>query len=479
MRHMEKRFQSNMSVGSGEERMLDALSDFIMIIDQDHRIVWMNKAMAARLETKPEEAIKKNCYRLVHGANAPPAFCPHSKMLYDGKEHRADMYVKNLAAFCLISVSPLHDAKGRLIGSIHVARDISDLKRTEMALKESQEKYRSLVESTEDSIYLIDENCTYLFMNQKHLSRLGLPNDKVIGRTYGELHTENDTAELAKKVLEVFETGHSIQHEHKSRRDGKYFLRTLSPVKISDGKALVVTVISKNITTQKRVEDSLKESEVRLRKMAARIEEVEETERKRLSRELHDRVGQNLSALNLNLNIISSQLSEISKAKIAVRLDEAVALLEETTTHIRDVMNDLRPEVLDDYGIMAALRWHGERFSERTGVLTKVKGKELSPRPAHLVESILFRITQEALTNVYKHAHASRAFVTLEQLEGKLRLTIADDGLGFDPAVFKKLKQHGWGLIIMKERAIAIGGRVRIESVPGKGTKITVEISNH
>ena len=175
MRHMEKRFQSNMSVGSGEERMLDALSDFIMIIDQDHRIVWMNIPMAARLETKPEEAIKKNCYRLVHGANAPPAFCPHSKMLSDGKEHRADMYVKNLDALCLISVTPLHDAKGRLIGSIHVSRDISELKRTEMALKESQEKYQSLVESTEDSIYLIDENCTYLFMNQKHLSRLGFP----------------------------------------------------------------------------------------------------------------------------------------------------------------------------------------------------------------------------------------------------------------------------------------------------------------
>ncbi len=91
---MKKRFQSNMSVGSGEERMLNALSDFIMILDKDHRIVWINKAMADRLRTTPEEAIEKNCYRLVHGANAPPAFCPHSRMLSDGKEYRAEVYEK-------------------------------------------------------------------------------------------------------------------------------------------------------------------------------------------------------------------------------------------------------------------------------------------------------------------------------------------------------------------------------------------------
>lgn len=97
-------------------------------------------------------------------------------------------------------------------------------------LRESEEKYRSLVESTEDSVYLMDRDCGYLFVNEKHLSRLGFTMDELRGRTYGELHSEGETKELAEKVEEVLETGKSAMHEHRSRRDHRYFLRTLSPV---------------------------------------------------------------------------------------------------------------------------------------------------------------------------------------------------------------------------------------------------------
>ncbi|MDO9527580.1 MAG: PAS domain S-box protein, partial [Syntrophales bacterium] len=133
-------------------------------------------------------------------------------------------------------------------------------KDVERRLSQSEEKYRSLVESAEDSIYLVDRNCRYLFINKKHLSRLGLTTDNAIDRKYGELHSEDDTKEFAEKVNEVFETGNSVQHEHKHHKDNRYFIRTLSPVKNSEGKTVSITVVSKDITTIKRVEEELRET---------------------------------------------------------------------------------------------------------------------------------------------------------------------------------------------------------------------------
>ncbi|RLB07035.1 MAG: hypothetical protein DRG50_04035, partial [Deltaproteobacteria bacterium] len=131
------------------------------------------------------------------------------------------------------------------------------IKRSEETLRESEGKYRSLVESTEDSVYLVDRQRRYLFINEKCLSRLRLPMEKVVGRAYGEFHSPEDEKEFAEKVEEVFETGNSLQYEHRSRRDGRYFLRTLSPVKEPDGRTTAVTVISKDITERKRQEEQL------------------------------------------------------------------------------------------------------------------------------------------------------------------------------------------------------------------------------
>jgi signal transduction histidine kinase len=224
------------------------------------------------------------------------------------------------------------------------------------------------------------------------------------------------------------------------------------------------------------MENALRKSQMQLRKMAARIQEVQEKERKHLAQELHDRVGQSLTALNLDLNIIRNQLSDESRFKTADRLEDSMDLVEETTMHIRNVMAELRPQVLDDYGLLAALRWYGELFSERTQIPVDVSGKEPSTRLSLIVETIFFRIAQEALTNVAKHAGATLATVTLESVEDHLRLIVEDNGRGFNVANLDRSKElSGWGLTTMKERAASMDGSVRIESESGKGTKIITE----
>ena len=139
-------------------------------------------------------------------------------------------------------------------------REITERERAERALRESEERYRSLVESTEDSIYLVDRDCRYLFVNKQHLSRFGLPIDKVIGRAYGEFHSVEETKGFEEKVKEVFETGKSLCYEYRSQRDSGYFIRTLGPVKELDGRTTSVTVVSKNITERERAEEALREA---------------------------------------------------------------------------------------------------------------------------------------------------------------------------------------------------------------------------
>ena len=234
--------------------------------------------------------------------------------------------------------------------------------------------------------------------------------------------------------------------------------------------------LKQEIAERKRMEKALRKSETQLRALAARIQEVQETERKHLAQELHDRVGQSLSALNLNLSIITSQLSNESNTKIGGRLQDSMSLVEETTVHIRDVMAELHPQVLDDYGLLAALRWYCEPFSDRTEIEVKVYGEELSSRLSPVIESILFRIAQEALTNVAKHSGASLATVTLEDVEEHLRMTVEDNGRGFNLTARNRSKeQAGWGLTTMKERAATLGGWVHIESEQRKGTKVITE----
>ena len=139
--------------------------------------------------------------------------------------------------------------------------EIEEHKQAEEAILKSAEKYRSLVESTEDSIYLVDRDGTYLFVNEKHLSRLRSPVDKVIGRTYGEFHSDDDTKEFEGKIEEVFGTSQTTQHELRILRDNRYFIRTLSPVKDPDGSTTSVTVVSKDITERKQAEEAMVRSE--------------------------------------------------------------------------------------------------------------------------------------------------------------------------------------------------------------------------
>jgi two-component system sensor histidine kinase UhpB len=279
----------------------------------------------------------------------------------------------------------------------------------------------------------------------------------------------------------------TVVHEHYQANGERRLVEIIaSPLWEADGTFQGIIESVRDITERKRAEEALQQYTERLRALAAQLAEVAEAERQRLARELHDQVGQNLTALGINLNIIRTQMSEEAAAPVRSRLDDSLSLVEQTAARIRDVMADLRPPVLDDYGLVAALHWYGEQFARRTDIAVVVEGVEPVPRLAARVENALFRIAQEALTNVAKHAQATHVTVTVEVDSGTLRLVVADDGIGFDPSALLRagpahLAQpdgsRGWGLLTMTERAEAVGGRCCFESDPGQGAQVIVEVA--
>lgn len=277
--------------------------------------------------------------------------------------------------------------------------------------------------------------------------------------------------ELLARVKNQISLGR-LQHELKEINAGlEKRVASRSRELSMSNKALIA-----EIEERKQTEQALTHSQRQLRALNVQLAELEEGERRRLARELHDQVGQNLTALGINLNVVLNQLSDASKGKVEARLQESLRIAAETAGSIRDVMAALRPQVLDDYGLKAALQMEAERFSLRTGIATEVIGKEAAPRASDGLETALFRIAQEALTNVSKHGQAKQAVVHLEQTDGRMRLIIEDDGIGFDPEKVNPGRHSGWGLMNMRERIQAHDGFLQVISTPGEGTRIVVDV---
>jgi len=213
-----------------------------------------------------------------------------------------------------------------------------------------------------------------------------------------------------------------------------------------------------------------KVSEAALRALTRRLVEAEETERRRIARELHDRVGQNLSALNINLDIL---LGHLKDGALRRRLEDSLKLVDGTLQSIENVMADLRPALLDEYGLAAALEWYAKEYAQRTGIGVGVQAGEAGKTLRSEAAVALFRIAQEALNNAAKHSSAKRITLGLEEEGGELVLSITDDGKGFDPAAAPRGR---WGMTTMRERAEAAGGRLSVDSSLGTGTTVRATV---
>ncbi len=366
---------------------------------------------------------------------------------------------------------------GEIIEYQAVGHDITDRKKTEEALRLSEEKYRLLIENANE-IIVVAQDERLKFVNPKAIKIMGFSEQELKSRPFAHFIHPDDREMVLNNYLKRIK-GEYIPEVYPFRVIDKYGNTRwveISAVLINwEGKPATLNFLT-DITERKRAEEELKNSYEQLKSLTAKLTEIEEAEKQALARELHDQVGQNLTLLGINLNIIKSLLGNNITEEVFYRIDDSISVLDQTSKQIRDLMLNLRPSIIDDYGLMAALRWYGEQFFKQTGIMVEVIVDESISHLSKNAETNLFRIVQEALTNIAKHSRADRVKIALKETDVKKQLIITDNGIGFDPGVLTQSIEPTWGIITMRERAQAIGGNLQIKTSKGNGTTVIVEL---
>ena len=469
-------------------KAVEKSGEVIFLTDQEGIITYTNPEFSNLYGFRSEEVIGKTTPRILKsGSMTPQDYKLFWETLLDRKIVRGE-FINKCKDGSLVTVegsaNPILDENEKIIGFLAIQRDITQRKQALEALEKAHAFQQLIIDGVGDPLMVIESDYQVAVANRaaQEFSFGEVESARPL-RCYQMSHHQEvpcDGIEHPCPLQKVRESGQPVTviHQHYQANGEQRFVEVVaSPLRNTDGSIRGIIESMRDITEHRRAEETSIKYADRLRALAAKLAEIEDAERQRLARELHDQVGQNLTALGINLNIIRMQIPEDILEIISFHLEDSFSLVDQTAERIRDVMADLRPPVLDDYGLVAALRWYGEKVSHRIDIPITVKGEEPDPRMNTRVENALFRITQEALTNVAKHSQASNVKISVDMVGDILRLSVSDDGKGFDPLhVSETSGAHGWGLLSITERAEAVGGQVRIVSSPNQGAAVTVDV---
>ncbi|MEQ1677311.1 MAG: sensor histidine kinase, partial [Chitinophagaceae bacterium] len=228
-----------------------------------------------------------------------------------------------------------------------------------------------------------------------------------------------------------------------------------------------------DFTERVKAQEQIKETTRKLRQLTAHLQSIREEERKRIGREIHDELGQQLTAIKMDVSWIDKKLPA-DAGLVKSKLKNIIGLLDGSNQSLRRILSELRPGMLDERGLIEAIEWLGRQFTENTGVLVEFKSTETEIKLPEPLAICIFRVYQEALTNVMRYAGASKVRTSFSFKDDIIRVTIDDDGHGFDPAVIQS--KQTFGILGMKERVASLNGMLKLESTPGKGTRIAIHI---
>jgi PAS domain S-box-containing protein len=343
----------------------------------------------------------------------------------------------------------------------------------DLAMKASEMRYRRLFETAQDGILILNADTGKIEdVNPFLTDMLGYTREQLLGNKLWEIGPFKDTKASKAEFRE-------LQREAYVRYDDL-------PLETSDGRPMNVEFVSnvyqvnggkviqcniRDITKRKQAEGKLKDSRRRLQVLSRRLVEVQETERRHLARELHDEIGQALTVIEMNVQAL---LELPGTDVLAPRLKQSLEVVERVQEQVHDLSLNLRPSLLDDLGLEPALRWYTKRQAALAGLQAEVRADPLEQRLDPMIETECFRVAQEALTNVVKHAKARTVTVELTRNDEQIHLSVRDDGVGFEVAGLREQAVRGasMGLLSMEERATLAGGGLQFHSTPGQGTEV-------
>jgi PAS domain S-box-containing protein len=353
--------------------------------------------------------------------------------------------------------------------------DITARRQAEEVLRKSEREFRTLAENSPDEVIRYDRHCNRIYVNPAFVHSRGIDVERVLNQPL-EAHWGADIpVDHFKEVLRhVLQTGtpHQLVGTWKTEHGiTLHFALHIVAERNGDGEIISALAIGRNITSIKIAQQRLEESRLLLRQLAGRSESVREEERKHLARELHDELGQYLLALRMQISVLNIEYGVGNRA-LEAKAQSMIGLVDSTIKTVRNVMTTLRPVELD-MGILTALEWLVDEFVKQTGVPCELHSDVTEILLCERSTTAIFRIAQEALRNVGRHAYATRAEVCFKQQDGNYIFEVRDNGMGFDPSV---KKSGSFGLVGIRERVLMLDGEVSITTTLGKGSTIRVYV---
>jgi two-component system sensor histidine kinase UhpB len=476
------------------ETTFDASPDLVAILDPSGRVLRCNRALAERYGRPKTEVIGLAFFAPGGPAAGRGAW---SETLADGAAHAEEARDECLEGDFLVTTAPLCHADGRLWGVVYVARDVTERHRAEAALRASESAIRELNEHLEQRVTertrelraaeakfrtLVEElpAITYIASLEEGETLYVSPQiEAIVGFAPAEwmadprlwcdqLHP--DDRERVLSLLAVSRaTGQPFHCEYRLlTRTGEVLWFRDAAVVVWDelGHPAFRQGVMLDITDREQE----RAGRERLQTLSRRLVEVQETERRHIARELHDEIGQTLTGLKLFLEMTLQCAAET----VPCRLVEALGLVNALMTQVRTLSLDLRPAMLDDLGLLPALLWLSERYARQTNLKVALRHTGLERRFPPAVETAGYRIVQEALTNVARHAQVPQVTVRVWANDEMLGVQVQDQGRGF--ATLRPCVGACSGLSGMRERALVLGGKLSVESAPGRGTCVTAEL---
>ena len=370
-------------------------------------------------------------------------------------------------------MSHAEKTKGQLLEELDVLRQrIDQLEMAEDSLREAEEQYRTLVERANDAIIIIQDEKT-VYRNPTYENLLGFRVNETTDQSFLDFVVPEDRETVRQHYYKRLQ-GEHVPDEYEVRlitRSGEPVTMEVKPCVIEYKGASATMVVMRNVTERRRMENALE-------RMRSRLLNLLESERSKISRVLHDTIGQNISILDFNLATIVEMLEETSRERISGLIENMRGVIRETGDKLRDISSGLHPRLVQELGLVAGVHNLIDRFQGATGieVHSSIQINEL-----HIDESVavnLYRIVQEALTNIVKHSKCSSVLFEMAVEDGRLGVMVKDNGAGFSlrDVSQRDIEQRGMGLFIMEERARAIGGRLQINSEAAQGTELMVEV---
>ena len=445
--------------------LVETTNDMIFTVDFQGNFLFTNQAFERILGFSDDEMKSINGFSLVHPDDLAPAQEQFNRLLRGESIGNVEYRYGTKSGeyiHILLNASPLVDSEGQTIGLLGVARDVTQLKHAEDALRASEEQYRVLVESSPNMILRVDKDARTLFASKKAGEVFGKRGEDLVGKTPHDLLPADVAQRRLDRVRKVLTGSKALQFE--DERDGRSFVYSIVPLPAATPEEQEAMIIVTDVTERETARRHAAE-------LSRRVMDIQEDLLSHISRELHDEIGQLLTAIDLEVETVRRAMKS-GKALPPDGLDRIKTVTHSAVDAVRGLCTSLRSPVIDDIGLAAVMETHINDFREHTGIDTEfecaIETSGVSPEAG----LGLFRITQEALTNVARHAHAEHVKVSLYRDNGRTVLEISDDGQGFDPD--KGPSHLSGGLLGMRERTRILGGELTIESNPGKGTRVRV-----